>query len=186
MKRLAVTATVMMAMLFSGSSVQKAMAQQSAGAASAANPADVASPDAILQAAYDVISGPAGKARNWDRFRAMLIPEARFIIAAPDPKGTVAAQVYDTDSFIKGFDSYVGSHGFFEKGIAQRTEQFANIAHVFSTYESRNNAADAKPFARGINSFQLMNDGKRWWIVDIYWQEESATHPIPKKYLKSE
>jgi hypothetical protein len=186
MKRLTVAAAVMMVMLFSGSPVQKAMAQQSAGSAPAANPADVASTDAILQAAYDVISGPAGKARNWDRFRAMLIPEARFIVAVPDSKGTITAQVYDTDSFIKGFDSYVGSHGFFEKGIAQRTEQFANIAHVFSTYESRNNATDAKPFARGINSFQLMNDGKRWYIVTIYWQEESDKNPIPKKYLKGE
>jgi hypothetical protein len=36
---------------------------------------------------------------------------------------------------------------------------------------------------RGINSFQLFNDGKRWWILSIYWQHESAEHGIPQQYL---
>ena len=35
----------------------------------AADPADVASIDAIITAVYDVISGDAGVARDWDRFR---------------------------------------------------------------------------------------------------------------------
>ena len=43
---------------------------------------------------------------------------------------------------------------------------------------------DAKPFARGINSFQLLNDGSRWWIVTIYWEAEDAGHQLPEKYLK--
>jgi hypothetical protein len=42
---------------------------------------------------------------------------------------------------------------------------------------------DEEPFARGINSFQLMNDGSRWWVVSIYWQGEGASNPIPTKYL---
>ena len=36
---------------------------------------------------------------------------------------------------------------------------------------------------RGINSIQLFYDGSRWWIVTVYWQHESAEHPIPEKYL---
>jgi hypothetical protein len=36
---------------------------------------------------------------------------------------------------------------------------------------------------RGINSFQLFNDGKRWWILSVYWQHESAEYAIPQKYL---
>ena len=43
--------------------------------------------------------------------------------------------------------------------------------------------SDPAPFMRGINSFQLFNDGKRWWILSIYWQHESADHEIPQKYL---
>src|ERR1700751_3032630 len=74
--------------------------------------------------------------------------------------------------------------GFYEKELARRTEQFGNIAHVWSIYESRHNEDDPEPFMRGINSIQLFNDGKRWWIVNIYWQQENAENPIPQKYLK--
>ena len=74
--------------------------------------------------------------------------------------------------------------GFYETEIARRTEQFGRIAHVWSTYESRHDADDPAPFMRGINSFQLFNDGKRWWILSVYWQHESADAiRIPVKYL---
>jgi hypothetical protein len=73
--------------------------------------------------------------------------------------------------------------GFYEQEIARRTEQFGRIAHVWSTYESRYELSDPETFMRGINSFQLFNDGKRWWILSVYWQHESKEHAIPQKYL---
>jgi hypothetical protein len=168
-------------------SPEKVVAQQvnQSQSVPAANQADVSSVDAILNAAYDVISGPAGK-RDWDRFRSLFIPEARFIIAQARQGGSVGAEVLDTQSFIAGFTEFVGTNGFYERDIARRVERYGNIAHVFSTYESRHKASDRQPFQRGINSFQLLNDGKRWWIVDIYCQEESPHNPIPKKYLRRE
>lgn len=146
---------------------------------------DVASIDAILNAAYESISGPAGATRDWERFRSLFIPEARFIVAAPDRAGVVSARTVDTDGFIARYTENVGTNGFFERDIARRFERYGNIAHVLSTYESRHTAGDARPFARGINSFQLLNDGKRWWIVTIYWQGESPQNPLPAKYLKN-
>ena len=56
---------------------------------------------------------------------------------------------------------------------------------MFSTYDSRYKKDDKQPFARGINSFQLLNDGKRWWVVTIYWQGETPENQIPKQYLKN-
>ena len=41
-----------------------------------ANPADVASIDAIMKAVYDVISGDAGQKRDWDRFRSLFYKDA--------------------------------------------------------------------------------------------------------------
>jgi hypothetical protein len=57
------------------------------------------------------------------------------------------------------------------------------VTHRFSTYESRGRAEDPTPFARGINSIQLLNDGQRWWIVTVFWDSERANNPIPAKYL---
>jgi len=149
-----------------------------------ANPADVASIDAIITAAYDSISGPAGEKRNWDRERSLYYTGARLIpTAKPGENDDLVPQILDVDGFIARAESFFAKQGFYEKEIARRTEQFGHIAHVWSTYESRHNPDDPEPFMRGINSIQLFNDGSRWWIVSIYWQHESAVHPLPDRYL---
>ncbi|GMQ83239.1 MAG: hypothetical protein BMS9Abin05_2731 [Rhodothermia bacterium] len=43
--------------------------------------------------------------------------------------------------------------------------------------------ADPEPFTRGINSIQLVNNGSRWWVVNIFWQGESPNASVPEKYL---
>jgi hypothetical protein len=150
---------------------------------SAAIPADVATMDSIIAALYDVISGPAGK-RDWDRFRSLFLPGARLIATGVRPTGEVGSRVMTAEDYAQRNGPFFAKNGFFEKEAARRTETFGNIAHVFSTYESRHAQDDAKPFQRGINSIQLMNDGKRWWIVTVFWQAEDEKHPLPEKYLK--
>jgi hypothetical protein len=149
----------------------------------AANPADVNSLDAILAAVYDSISGAKGKPRNWNRFRSLFIPGARLIPTTKRPTGEVVSRVLSPEDFIKASGKFMEEQGFFEHGIANHIETFGNIAQVFSVYEGRNDTSDPKPFVRGINSIQLMNDGKRWWVVTIFWQPEDAANPLPKKYL---
>jgi hypothetical protein len=163
----------------------------------AANPADVDSIDHILAALYDVISGPAGKKRDWDRLRSLSVPGARMIPTVPrrapgtppaaplTGKEEYAARILTVEDFIARSTPALEGQGFFERESARRTEQFGHIAHVFSTYESRHKADDAKPFQRGINSIQLVNDGKRWWIVTIFWEGETDRTMLPEKYLKS-
>jgi hypothetical protein len=156
-------------------------------AVSAPDPADVESIDAIVTAAYDGISGPAGKKRDWDRERSLYFPGTRLIptaMKAGEENVDVAPQILDIEGFIARVEPFFEENGFYEKEIARRTEQFGNIAHVWSIYESRHNEDDPEPFMRGVNSIQLLNDGKRWWIVNIYWQQENAENPIPQKYPK--
>jgi len=151
-----------------------------------ADPSDVESIEAIVAAAYDVISGPAGKKRDWKRERSLFISGARLIPTAVDAGRNdvdLAPQVLDVDAYIARVKPYFATAGFYEKEVARRVEQFGQIAHVWSTYESRHEPNDAEPFMRGINSIQLFNDGSRWWILSIYWQHESRQHAIPEKYL---
>ncbi len=150
----------------------------------AANPADVDSIDAILAAVYDVISGPAGKKRDWDRMRSLFLPGARLIPTGPRPTGGYGSRVLTVDEYIERASGFFEKEGFYEREAARQTEGFGQIAHIFSTYESRHAPDDAKPFQRGINSIQLMNDGKRWWIVTVFWQGEDEKAPLPEKYLK--
>ena len=150
------------------------------------NPRDVESIDAIIAATYDVISGPAGKKRDWARERSLFYPGARLIPTATVPGKTdvdLAPLVLDVDGYIQRVEPLFAKEGFYETEIARRTEQFGRIAQVWSTYESRHDPGEVTPFMRGINSFQLFNDGERWWILSIYWQHESKQHPLPEEYL---
>ena len=156
---------------------------EAAKPAIAANPADVKSMDAILSALYDVISGPAGKKRDWDRFRSLFVAGARLIPAAKRPDGVFEARVLDPEGYVTRAAPFLEKEGFYEREIARKVESFGHIAHVFSTYDSRHTAEDKTPFARGINSIQLLNDGKRWWIVTVYWDSERPDNPLPPQYL---
>jgi hypothetical protein len=151
---------------------------------STADPADVATMDAIVASLYDVISGPPGK-RNWDRFRSLFYPGARLIPTGRRQTGEVGSRVLTPQDYVDRSAPLLEKNGFFEREISRRTEKFGNIAHLFSTYESRHGKDDAKPFARGINSIQMMNDGKRWWILSVFWQAEDDKNPLPSEYLRT-
>jgi hypothetical protein len=148
-----------------------------------AKPADVASQDAILAAAYDVISGPAAQERNWDRMRSLFYPGAQLIRTALKKEGGLSATFLTPEDYIVRAGSYFKTNGFFEREIARRSERWGSIMQVFSTYESRHDPKDPVPFARGINSFQLFFDGTRWWIMTIYWAEETPQTPLPPEFL---
>ena len=148
-----------------------------------ADPADVESMDAIIAALYDVISGPAGERRDWDRFRSLHIPQARLIPTGKAPDGAIGHRVMGVEDYAIQSGPFLEERGFFESETARTTETFGQIAHAFSTYESRWNADDVEPFSRGINSIQLLNDGERWWIVTIFWAAERDDLPLPKRYL---
>jgi hypothetical protein len=148
-----------------------------------ANPEDVKSVDAIVAATYDVISGPKGKERDWNRFRSLFVPDGRLAPTVALPDGHADLRPMTVDQYAERVSGGFRTNGFFERGIAQKIESFGNIVHVFTTYESRHSADDSTTFARGINSFQLLKDGDRYWVVSIYWDSERPGNPIPQKYL---
>lgn len=157
-----------------------ASAQQAAGP----RMADTASVDGVVAALYDTISGPAGKTRDWDRLRALFRPDGRMIVHGPNKEGGTTTRVLTVEDYIGRVTPLLAKEGFFESELARRSEQFGQIAHVFSTYESRHAQDEAKPFQRGINSIQLIHDGQRWWVQSLVWQAESDRHPLPERYLK--
>jgi len=182
---LAVLLTASPAALAADPAPTPAATPASAAPAVSASPADVASTDSIVAAVYDTISGPAGKKRDWARFRSLFKEGARLVPTGVRPTGEVVTRVGDVDSYIERSSPFFDKEGFYEREVARRVERFGHIAHVFSTYESRHDPAGA-PFARGINSIQLVNDGKRWWVLTILWEGESDSVKIPAEYLKSE
>ncbi|MEW6762194.1 MAG: hypothetical protein AB1437_15340 [Pseudomonadota bacterium] len=151
----------------------------------AARPADVASIDAIVAALYDVISGPAGAPRDWDRMRSLFSPEGRMGAVGMRPDGSYVLRSLTPEDYISRNTKAFATMGFFETELARTTETFGQIAHVFSTYEARHAKDDAKPFMRGVNSIQLIHDGKRWYVLNLIWRAEDSKLQLPERYLRN-
>ena len=155
----------------------------------AAVPADAVSPEAAVAALYASVSFPAGGAPDFERMRGVFLYVGMVV---PPVKTGQEIAVSDVDSWSEKFQKAAAERkqkgepgqGFFEREIARRTDCFGNVCQIFSTYEGRRLATDEKPFVRGINSIQLVRDGKRWWIASVVWDTERPDNPIPPDYDK--
>jgi hypothetical protein len=143
-------------------------------------PEDVSSPEAIVKAMYETISGLAGQ-RNWQRERSLFLPGARLIPIGKRIHGKDGLQVLTVDEWIDDVSEFFAENDFWESEITSHVDRFGNMAQVFSTYEARDRE-DGAPIGRGINSIQLLFDEGRWWIVSVMWDNETRENPIPGEF----
>ncbi len=139
--------------------------------------------DSTIATLYSVISGDKGVERDWDLFKHLFHKDAKLIPTGYNKEGKTMARYMSPEDYIDSSGKWLFENGFHEVELNRQTQTFGNITQVFSTYESFRRKEDTEPFMRGINSIQLMNDGERWWIINIYWMQESEENPIPEAYL---
>lgn len=147
-----------------------------------ARPEDVSGIDGIVKALYETISGPSGQPRQWSRNRTLYIEDVQFVAMNEDAAHHPAARVMNYQQFVDRVDARLVKDGFYESEIHRRTERFGNIAHVLSTYESKN-SENGPIIDRGVNSIELFWDGERWWIAAVIWDRERPDNPMPKDLL---
>src|SRR4051794_7953028 len=96
-------------------------ADEPPGEAGAAKAEDVGSIDAIVSAVYDVISGPKGRPRDWDRMRGLFVPGARLIPCLPrGADGKVAIRNMSVEDYIARSGPILEEKGFNERQVARR------------------------------------------------------------------
>ena len=156
-------------------------ASQNVCAQTAESTYDLSTIDGTIEALYASISGEKGVERDWKTFRNLFADNAKLIPAGMSPEGTLRYRHMSPEDYIQNSGPWLVENGFIEEEIHRETDRFDPIAHVFSTYTSRNTAG-GEIIARGINSIQLFNDGSRWWVMNIYWAGEREENPIPEKY----
>jgi hypothetical protein len=133
----------------------------------AAKPEDVSSAANIVAAYYDVLSGSAGTPRDWQRFRSLFHPDAQYVWTNHwEPKHSVA-NIMSLDAIVERLTTNLAKADVYEKSVEDKTEISDSMVNVWSKYETRTHAADTAPIRRGVNSFQIENDGDRYWIVQV-------------------
>jgi len=149
-------------------------------AAAAAAPqvpkSDLAGIDAAIRSVYEVISGPPGQKRDFDKMRSLFTPGAT--MKAIGPKGLHGGSVED---YIARDRDILEREGFTERELGRRLEVWGGLATAWSSYDGR--TANGSFHERGINSFELVKIDGKWLIASILWQEETPDNPLPRDLL---
>ena len=143
---------------------------------------DVSSESSIITALYEVISGESGEVRDWARFKNLFGKDALLIPTNKAATGVFSYRTMTPDDYITMFSTRIKT-GFFEKELKHELVSFGTIAHVFSTYETRE-SKNGPITNRGINSIQLFYDQNRYYIVNVFWCAESMGFALPVASLQ--
>ncbi|HEY7958992.1 MAG TPA: hypothetical protein VID20_02925 [Sphingomicrobium sp.] len=150
-----------------------------AAAVAATHPtkADLIGIDAAVRGVYEVISGPPGQKRDFDRMRSLFASGAT--LKATGPKGLRGGSLED---YISRNAAILEKDGFTERELGRRVEIWGGLATAWSSYDGR--TANGSFHERGINSFQLVKIDGKWLVASILWQEETPDNPLPADLVR--
>ena len=150
-----------------------------AAAVAAAQPAkaDLAAIDLAIRGVYEVISGPPGQKRDFDRMRSLFAPGAT--LKAIGPKGLRGGSLED---YIGRNKDVLEKEGFTERELGRRVELWGGLATAWSAYDGR--TANGSFHERGINSIQLVKIDGKWLVASILWQEATPENPLPANLIR--
>lgn len=157
---------------------EQTRAAQPACGTQPADPAAV-NPKSLVKALYDIVSGPANHAKDWARLQRLHAPGALITPTQHGRDVAFAAAPQTLSKFIALNERLFGNRGFHERETFQRVQRFGHIAHVWSGYETREEPGGTVQ-SRGINSFQLLNDGQRWCVLSATWDTHTPEHPMTR------
>jgi len=149
--------------------------------ATSSTPDDGNEIDALIRALYEVISFDEGGEPDWQRMQTLFSRHAHITRITPD--GTDYLDVSGFQELAKEtFDLGVYTR-FFEIEVLRDERRFGGLAHVLSAYETRHSPSALEPFARGVNSLQLIREDEGWKVLSLFWDEERLDNPLSLRNL---
>jgi hypothetical protein len=135
--------------------------------------------DALMTALYSAISGPPG-GQDFALARRVYHPDVRLVRTRLDESGAPVARSFSAESYEANAKALLADQPFYEIETERRTVRFGNVAQVFSAYEARNAPQGGALIKRGMNCAHLFNDGRRWWLMHMIWDDEREGVAVPR------
>ena len=143
---------------------------------------DLASVDAVISAFYESIRHTSEKPQDWERFRALFVPNAVLVQAASNSYFIYEYGIEDYIDEAKYYRDKDPSAEWFETEISREIQQLADVAHVFSIYVHGPTSERTQP-KRYTNSFHLVREDVhafpigsfveyKWHITSWHWSAE--------------
>ena len=140
--------------------------------------------DKTIKTLYSILSAEADEIHNWELFLYLFHPEGKMIQYANNIDGLLEITFMSPKEYVNTIGKYLDERSFYEKEIYKKIDTYGSLAHVLSTYQSYRSKFDKKPYFTGLNSFQLVYQHRRWWIINNFWTREAIAEPFPKEFLQ--
>ena len=134
--------------------------------------------DALFEALYRSISGPPG-GQDYALARRVYHPDARLVRTGVGPDGRPRLDSFSVDEYQANVRGLLADIHFHEIETARRAVRFGNVAQVYSAYEARSAPEGGALIKRGMNLAHLYNDGTRWWLMHLIWDDERDGVTVP-------
>jgi hypothetical protein len=135
--------------------------------------------DQLMTALYSSISGPPG-GQDFELSRRLYHPDVRLVRTRLDEAGRPVAFSFSADEYETNARALLADMPFYEVETERRVVRFGNVAQVFSAYEARTAPEGGELIKRGMNCAHLFNDGKRWWLMHLIWDDEREGVAVPR------
>lgn len=135
----------------------------------AADPRDVASPEALVRALHDAMSGPEG---DWDekRLLSLCLPNTTFAMPQADAQGKIHVIVVPVEALGRVLQKAHERSPWLERTLVRHITQRENIAVGYYNIDARK-TPDGPVVQRGICICEMIYDGQRWWIASYVWED---------------
>jgi hypothetical protein len=135
--------------------------------------------DALMSALYASISGPPG-GQDFELSRRIYHPDVRLVRTRLDRDGRPVAFSFSGEEYEANARALLDGLPFYEVETERRIVRFGNVAQVFSAYEARTAPQGGGLIKRGMNCAHLFNDGTRWWLMHLIWDDEREGVEVPR------
>jgi hypothetical protein len=139
--------------------------------------------DGLFEALYGSISGPPG-GQDFELSRRIHHPDARLVRTKLDGEGKPVALSFSVDEYEQNVRGLLADMHFHEVETDRRTVRFGNVAQAFSAYEARTAPEGGELIKRGMNLAHLYNDGRRWWLMHLIWDDEREGVTVPREIFE--
>ena len=139
--------------------------------------------DALMTALYSSISGPPG-GQDFELSRRLQHPDVRLVRTRLDEGGKPVAFSFSGDEYEANAKDLLAAMPFYEVETERRVVRFGNVAQVFSAYEARTAPEGGELIKRGMNCAHLYNDGTRWWLMHLIWDDEREGVEVPRQVFE--
>ena len=126
------------------------------------------SPDSLIAAVYDVISGPKGD-RDWNAFHALFHEDARMGSTVLGKDSLYRFVSFSPQEYQEKNTPVFQQTDFYEKELSRETVSHGGLLFVNSEYEFRFHPK-GQVIQSGRNFIQLVKEKDRWWITSLVWE----------------